>query len=138
MKIQKIKRDEKRKLQAERRISVISDDSTISSNIYSTQQSIELGEMSVDMQQPSERFVKNERPKTLKKFVKVENKRKRFTKAKSIDIKDLSLLGGFHNLNEITDKFADKLKRNDQEADEEERKYDLAHRNSTANVGFFF
>ncbi len=110
----------------ERRTSVFSIDSNNSSSIYQTQQSVEMVEGSYDMQQ--DHFVKNSdlKTKSIKKFIKKEKKRK-FSSQKSLDIKDLSFLGGIHNLNEITDKFADKLNKNEQE---EERINELANKSS--------
>jgi len=89
-------------------------ESSFSENIFQTRHSTQ-SDLTDDIFLQQANFKKNSDPKskTVKKYLK-KNHDKQIHRVKSIDVLDVNFLGGSHNLNEITNKFAQKLKENEE------------------------
>ena len=89
-------------------------ESSFSENIYQTQQSTQ-SELTDEIFLEQANFNKNSdtKSKMAKKYFK-KNPPNRMHRLKSIDVSHVSFLGGSHHLNEITNKFAQKLKEDEE------------------------
>jgi len=89
-------------------------ESSFSEKMFQAQQSTQ-SDLTDEIFLQQANFKKNSNPKlkSVKKYLK-KNPRNRMHRVKSIDVSHISFLGGSHHLNEITNKFAQKLKEDEE------------------------